>query len=678
MIGRWILFLKGLKRAPEDSSILRVAVAFNVSVALMATGSQLEWPAFLWPCWLLTLFGMGLSHRLRHRNNWEVKAALSILMVLALLNFFRGFSRSYYDPREPLAELLMWLQALHSCDLPTRKDLSYSLLSALILMSVAAVLSIDLSFALYLLLYYVTAVWALSHNVRSLVAERTGWKLLSSGRVEWSRALGLASMALFSGTAVLLLMPRLEGFQIRAMPMSLDSKFQQRSMGEGEIRNPFYPANLSPEMLLKNNLFNPESYAGFNGVVDLQSRGKLSSQRVFQVKANFPAYFRAMTFDHYDGRFWTQSVTSLRKRTVANPPFTFLPPSYNALDIVQIFYIDRPLPNLVFFAPEAYQVFFPSQILYQDVAGCLRSPFTLEPGMVYSVVSRQSRMERERLVRLPRRDPLIRQSPQYRQLPESIPPRVRKLARDIVGDKTSFFEQASAISQYLQQHYRYNLEVPPYPLGVDAVDHFLFEAREGYCEQFASAQVVLCRVLGIPARYTTGYLPGRLNPFSGFREVRGDDAHAWSEVFLPGYGWLTVDSTPGGESMPELNLDGPLEERWLGLAILRYLTSELDVHWVWLFPGLAIAGGGLLLRALGRRSPGADPVTTALAEAMSLYGVNKPGTTPRAWAQGLGFPSAQQLVGLHERARYAGRVSPEDALSARQFLERLKEEARSR
>ena len=143
MIGGWFAFLKRLKREPEDSAAFRSWVAVNVAIALTATSAQLEWPLFYFPCLALTLFGMWISHRLRRRNNWEIKAALSIMMMLALGNFFVGLAGSLNDPRVPLAELLMWLQALHSCDLPARKDLSYSLLSALILMAIAAVLSID-------------------------------------------------------------------------------------------------------------------------------------------------------------------------------------------------------------------------------------------------------------------------------------------------------------------------------------------------------------------------------------------------------------------------------------------------------------------------------------------------------------------------------------------------------
>jgi hypothetical protein len=60
----------------------------------------------------------------------------------------------------------------------------------------------------------------------------------------------------------------------------------------------------------------------------------------------------------------------------------------------------------------------------------------------------------------------------------------------------------------------------------------------------------MARSLGIPARLTTGYTPGEYNPFTGLYEVRASDAHAWVEVYFPGYGWSTFDPTPGFDSTP--------------------------------------------------------------------------------------------------------------------------------
>ena len=77
----------------------------------------------------------------------------------------------------------------------------------------------------------------------------------------------------------------------------------------------------------------------------------------------------------------------------------------------------------------------------------------------------------------------------------------------------------------------------------NSVDDFLFNTRRGFCEHFASAFTMLARAAGIPARVVTGYQGGEFNPMSGYLIVRQSDAHAWSEVWLEGRGWVRVDPT---------------------------------------------------------------------------------------------------------------------------------------
>lgn len=676
----WFKFLKGLKRQPEDSPGFRLAVGVNVAVALVATGAQLDWPEFLWPCLGLTWVGMFVSHRLRHRNNWEIKAALSVLMIVALGNFFVGLARTSYDPREPLAELLMWLQALHSCDIPTRKDLSYSLMSALILMSVAAVLSIDYVFAAYLAVYFLTTVVALRWNMRSMLFERTGWKL-PSGRRDASTSLRLSASILLAGTLVVFSMPRVQAFKIRALPMSWQMGISLPRSNQGEVQNPYYPPQLNKEKLSRGTTFNPDGYSGFNSVVDLQIRGRLNHRRVFQVRCNELTYFRGLTFDLYDGRFWSQSEEALRPIEIERPPLILASPTINSRDVVQIFYIDRPLSNLILFAPQAYQVYFPSQLLYLDRAGCLRAPFVLDEGIVYSVVSRQAQMDPYWLNRLPSKDPELRRLRRYTQLPPEISPRVKELALQLSQGKRSYFERANAIARHLQEGYKYDLDVPRFPEGAETVDHFLFEARQGYCEHFASAMTVLCRSLKMPTRYCTGYLPGSYNPFTGFREVYGDDAHAWVEVYLPGYGWMAFDPTPGATVAPDLT-PPEAQERWLGQAILGYLLKQLGPHRQALSIGLLTVGLGFfalaLRKALRARPHAIPPLTALLFQAYQLVGGGQPGWSPRRYARHYPYPGLVELVSLHERFSYGpeSRPSAQDLAQARQSLKRLQREIR--
>lgn len=682
MFKAWIAFLKSLKRVPEDSAHFRAWVGVNVTVALVATADQLDWPLFFWPCLALTWFGMWLSHRLRRRNNWEIKAALSVLMMVALINFFTGLSQSYYDPREPLAQLLMWLQALHSCDLPTRKDLSYSLLSALILMAVGAVLSVSLTFSIYLAFYYLSAVIALRWNVRSLVGERTGWRPVTGRRMpSWRGGLGLSLSVLGCGLLVVMLMPRLEGFRIRALPMSWQNRLEQGAVSKGEVQSPYYPAQLSKEQMKKESHFNSSGYGGFSSLVDLQTRGKLDHERVFQVRTNVECYFRGLTFDTYDGQFWSQSEEDLQTLEVQNPPFAFLPTGTNTTDVVQIFYIDRPLSNLVLFSPDAHQVFFPSQVLYQDRAGCLRAPFVLDKEMVYSVVSRQSHLTTKRLGRLPRRDPELAKLGNYLQLPDTLPARVADLSRQVTQGRNGYYARASAIGLYLSTNYTYDLDIPRFTEDHDAVDSFLFESKRGYCEHFAAAMVVMCRSLKIPARYCTGFLPGTYNPFSGFREVYGDQAHAWAEVYIPGYGWMTFDPTPGGSLTPEVDSGSAPQSRWLGLAVLEYLGDKLGVPARRLAVWLVGLGLGLLgvagLRAMSPR-PRLDPVLACLLEAWQLIGPCPPGQSPRQRAAGYPSESLRGLVELHELTAYAGRPSSAaEHAQARNLLGQLRAELKT-
>ena len=92
-----------------------------------------------------------------------------------------------------------------------------------------------------------------------------------------------------------------------------------------------------------------------------------------------------------------------------------------------------------------------------------------------------------------------------------------------------------------EQGFVYSLT--PQLLSNDNVDDFLFGSRDGFCEHYSSAFVVLMRAAGIPARVVTGYQGGEFNPLSGHLVVRQRDAHAWAEVWLAGRGWTRVDPT---------------------------------------------------------------------------------------------------------------------------------------
>ncbi|MDH5357268.1 MAG: DUF3488 and transglutaminase-like domain-containing protein [Gammaproteobacteria bacterium] len=98
-----------------------------------------------------------------------------------------------------------------------------------------------------------------------------------------------------------------------------------------------------------------------------------------------------------------------------------------------------------------------------------------------------------------------------------------------------------ALDHFSQQNFFYTLSPPQ--LAGDSIDGFLFESRRGFCEHYAASFTVLMRAAGVPARIVTGYLGGEINPVDGVMLIRQRDAHAWTEIWIEGDGWLRVDPT---------------------------------------------------------------------------------------------------------------------------------------
>ncbi|QDQ27438.1 DUF3488 domain-containing protein [Chitinimonas arctica] len=96
-----------------------------------------------------------------------------------------------------------------------------------------------------------------------------------------------------------------------------------------------------------------------------------------------------------------------------------------------------------------------------------------------------------------------------------------------------------ALRFFGRQGLSYTLTPPRY--GQDAVDGFVFDGKQGFCEHFAGSFVFMLRAAGVPARVVGGYQGGELN--GDYLIVRQADAHAWAEVWLEGEGWRRVDPT---------------------------------------------------------------------------------------------------------------------------------------
>ena len=136
--------------------------------------------------------------------------------------------------------------------------------------------------------------------------------------------------------------------------------------------------------------------------------------------------------------------------------------------------------------------------------------------------------------------------PQYTELPDGFNPRTLALATEIRGDPKLAGAGSAALVQAALNRLRtgnYYYTLDPGVYGTHTADEFWFDRKEGFCEHIASAFAVLMRAMDIPARVVTGYQGGERNPVDGFWIVRQSDAHAWTEVWLSGQGWVRVDPT---------------------------------------------------------------------------------------------------------------------------------------
>ncbi|MDD5728342.1 MAG: transglutaminase-like domain-containing protein, partial [Victivallales bacterium] len=118
-----------------------------------------------------------------------------------------------------------------------------------------------------------------------------------------------------------------------------------------------------------------------------------------------------------------------------------------------------------------------------------------------------------------------------------------------------------ALLQYFQNNFKYKIRAQS-PNSTDPVMDFLRNTREGHCELFASAMVLLLRRQGIPARYVTGFVCTEKHPLLAYYVARLGNAHAWVEAFDRDLRqWQLLEPTPP-EGIDDCRHDWSVLESW--------------------------------------------------------------------------------------------------------------------
>ena len=707
---------------PEDSVALRLVVALMVEVAIAAVVLQhaVE-PVTAVVALVAAPVGYAFSYSRRRRPSVWTKVALAAGLLLALGAFLQAAkgASSFDDARAPLAALFLWVQVLHAFDVPRRRDLSFSVVSSVILMAEAGTLSLSTSFALLLIPWAAcTGVWLFlsSRPTADSLTQPTAVRRKATRRgisAPLRTATFTGAVVLLSSALVFMAIPRLPGTLVRSLPFSLSGPASSVANFAGGIENPSLPSRSGDGVVD----FAPNAYPGFSDVVDLRARGHLSDDVAFRVRAPQAALWRAEAFDTYDGTRWTIADRSTESLVSDGaPPGAYTLPAtviggigpVPIVRVTQTFYVESQQPNVLFAAAVPEHVYFPSGGLRSDTYGSIRSPILLDPGLVYSVVS-EVPVTTPGVLRLSSSEGMASAGAGYVQVPAELPRRVHDLTARIVGSASTEYDRVVAVQAWLRTHTRYDLNVPLDPPGVDAVDHFLFVTRTGFCEQIATSMAVMLRTLGIPTRLVTGYGPGVRNPLTGYFDVRQSDAHAWVEVFYPGVGWVPYDPTFGvpdaaprpasrfiaGDVLAALGrlvsrvVPEPVKRLFHdlvgGLAVLRDRA-------VGALPSLIVVGAviGLLLWRRRRRRSRRPGQPVALGAYLDLTDVLADRghplvehATPREYLEAIAkdpaiersiVEEAEVMVSTLERDRFSGRPAADvDLLRAREAVVNVRE-----
>lgn len=250
-------------------------------------------------------------------------------------------------------------------------------------------------------------------------------------------------------------------------------------------------------------------------------------------------YWRAMVLEDYDGKQWTKRF----KRDNNKPSQLYIEANKAGVKPITYQVLAEPSFQKYLFAlapanlseafngsiiPQSDYTFLSSSVISQTKAYHLTSYLGAPIGVTLDDDSKALNLA----------------------YPKNSNPRLEQLALQLSHNYSEPLQRAQAVLNLInEENYAYTLEPPL--LKNNSLDQFFFDTQSGFCVHYASAFTFLMRASGIPARMVTGYLGGEYNDKSanpdneaqGHLSIYQYDAHAWSEIWIQGKGWLRIDPT---------------------------------------------------------------------------------------------------------------------------------------
>jgi len=332
----------------------------------------------------------------------------------------------------------------------------------------------------------------------------------------------------------------------------------------------------------RSGLLRGESLSGFSDSVRLGevAQVKLNPQVVMRVRVKFlrgperrTLRWRGVTLDNYDGQMWNNTSPKPTSLTRSIDGFHLGEAVWGYGDTEQRFFLEPLAIDTVFAAPQPRLITGLPALARDQGDGLLTAPHDYYK-LDYTVLSDTEGVSDEKLAEENSRAYTSEIQRRYLQLPDNHDRRIDELAAEVTRGATTNIEIARKIENYLRMAYGYTLDLRRVDDG-DPVADFLFNTREGHCEYFASAMVLMLRSRRVPARLVNGFQMGEYNEAADVYTVRQSDAHSWVEVYFPRQGqngvWAPFDPTPAAG----LNVYGGGLAAWL-----RHHREAMEMFWL--------------------------------------------------------------------------------------------------
>lgn len=275
-------------------------------------------------------------------------------------------------------------------------------------------------------------------------------------------------------------------------------------------------------------------------------------------------YWRGRVYDYYDNGQWSESP-AFNLEFQPNNGDLKIPNSRDRSEAMLQFTIQFSSQSLIY---------APSQPVWVDQPGNITAALTdtkLNDVMTWEAASAIRSGSRYR-VRAEIANPNVQQlrsagteypqwiKDRYLEIPDNLKADLKELADKVSGIQGNPYDQVEAITNYLRANIQYATSLPVPPADQDPILWFLMDYKKGFCNYYASAEVMMLRSLGIPARLAVGFAQGQYQ--NGSYIVRQRDAHAWPEVYFPDIGWVEFEPTVSQDALirPDgaSQADGPL------------------------------------------------------------------------------------------------------------------------